>query len=367
MTAPKKNALIIAYNDLNNSGVPSVIYQTIKALHNDFNFDIVVFDNDLFYYEKLINEGIENIKIINLQKEKPKSELGRVIYKLFSKPNFQYKESLRLMKSKKYDVIHSFQEYYGWPILKAAKKMNISKRIAHCNIIHDKNHYFSVKRNRKKVLKYATTFVGVTKDCCKNAWSGKEYIVIHNGYDESKFKLTDSKLRESELVLTHISTYSENKNQLFSIEVMKELKLLYPKARLRIVGAVREKGYFSRMRKAIDEGGIHDWVDVVDGSNGVESFPAKTTFYILPSKHEGASLVVIEAQACGIKVFASTGVPQEMNVGGITYLDLNDGPKKWAEVIYEEFKKSGNARTAYDTTSFSSENFKNNISKLYNK
>ena len=367
MTTPKKNALIIAYNDLNNSGVPSVIYQTIKALHNDFNFDVVVFGNDLYYYQKLVSEGINNVNVINWHKEGKRNKLSRVLNHLIKGPRDMYRRTLELFGKKEYSVVHSFKEYDSWPFLKAAEESGIKNRIVHSNVIHSEDENYLVRRNKRRTLRYATTFVGVTNDSCEHAWPGKEYTVIHNGYDESKFKLCESKLRKDELVLTHISTYSENKNQLFSIELMKELKLLYPKARLRIVGAVREKGYFSKMRKAIDEGGIHDWVDVVDGSKGVESFPAKSTFYILPSKHEGASLVVIEAQACGIKVFASTGVPQEMNVGGITYLDLNDGPKKWAEVIYEEFKKSGNARTAYDTTSFSSENFKKNISKLYNK
>ncbi len=367
MTAPKKNALIIAYNDLNNSGVPAVIYQTIKAMHNEFNFDVVVFGNDLYQYQKLVDEGIKNVNVINWYKEGKSNKISRAINHLIKGPKEMYRKTRELLNKKDYSVIHSFKEFDSWPFLKAGFEKGIQNRIVHSNVIHSEIENYLVRRNKRRTIKYATTFVGVTKDSCEHAWTGQEYTVVHNGYDDSKFKLTKSKLREDELVLTHISTYSENKNQLFSIEIMKELKLLYPKAKLRIVGAVREKGYFSRMRKAIDEGGVHDWVDVVDGSNGVESFPAKSTFYILPSKHEGASLVVIEAQACGIKVFASTGVPQEMNVGGITYLDLNDGPKKWAEVIYEEFKKSGNARTAYDTTSFSSENFKKNISELYLK
>ena len=121
------------------------------------------------------------------------------------------------------------------------------------------------------------------------------------------------------------------------------------------------------MKEVIKKYNLKDSIDIIDGSLGAEKQIPSTTFYLLPSIREGASLVVVEGQACGIKVFASKGVPQEMNLGGITYLDLNDGPKKWAEIIYEEFKKSGNERTAYDTTPFSPENFKNNILKLYNK
>ena len=249
MTTQKKNALIIAYNDLNNSGVPSVIYQTIKALHNDFNFDVVVFGNDLYFYQKLLNEGIDNVNIIDFHKDKPKHKLGRINYELFSNPRFMYKKTKELFEAKKYDVVHSFKEYYGWSILKAAKEVGIENRIVHSNIIHNEDENILVRKNKRKTLEYATTFVGVTKDSCEHAWPGKEYTVVHNGYDDSKFKLTESKLREDELVLTHISNYSENKNQLFSIELMKELTLLYPKSKLRIVGAVREKGYFSKIHR----------------------------------------------------------------------------------------------------------------------
>ncbi len=367
MTTQKKNALIIAYNDLNNSGVPNVIYQTIKALHNDFDFDIIVFENNLYYFERLKSEGINNINVISFKKDKSKNKIARIIYELFSNPRFLYKKTLELLKSKHYDVIHSFKEYDSWPLLKACAKMNIQKRIVHSTIIHGEKQNFLVKRNKKKTIQYATDFVGVTKDACEKAWPGTSHKVIHFSYDESKYKSLVCNLKSIDLVLTHVGTYSSNKNQLFSIEVLKELKALYPKVKLQIIGAEREKGYFNKMKKYIDENGLDDWVKIIDGSLGAEKYISNTTFYILPSHHEGASLVVVEGQACGIKVFASTGVPQEMNVGGITYLDLNDGPKKWAEIIYEEFKKSGNARTAYDTTSFSSKNFKNSISKLYNK
>ena len=165
----------------------------------------------------------------------------------------------------------------------------------------------------------------------------------------------------------HVGSYSINKNQVFSVEIISELKNIYPNARLKIIGNQKLDEYYLKTKETIEKYGINDSVELIDGSLGVDKQTSTTTYYLLPSIHEGASLVAVEGQACGIKVFASTGVPQEMNLGGITYLDLSDGPKKWAETIYEEFKKSGNTRVAYDTTSFSPENYKKNIIKLYNK
>ena len=90
--------------------------------------------------------------------------------------------------------------------------------------------------------------MGVSIDCCNHAWPNKEFIVIHNGFDEKSYKLCETDLRQDELVVTQIGTYSENKNQLFSIAVIKELKNMYPKAKLNIIGAEREKGYFSKIQ-----------------------------------------------------------------------------------------------------------------------
>ena len=57
-----------------------------------------------------------------------------------------------------------------------------------------------------------------------------------------------------------------------------ELIKLYPKTRLNLVGVEREKGYFSKIINAIESKNLGDWVNVCDGSKGVEEFPSKSTF-----------------------------------------------------------------------------------------
>ena len=55
---------------------------------------------------------------------------------------------------------------------------------------------------------------------------------------------------------------------------------------------------------------------------------------IFPSKHEGLSLVIIEAQAAGLPVFAADSISREHDITGlISFIPLDKGSKKWADII----------------------------------
>ena len=88
-TLEMKRVLIIAYNDLNNSGVPNVIYQTIKALHEQCSFDVLIFGDDEYYYQKLCSEGV-NINLIKYIDNKPQGKLARLFWWFFKMPHNHY-------------------------------------------------------------------------------------------------------------------------------------------------------------------------------------------------------------------------------------------------------------------------------------
>lgn len=364
---PKKdNILIIAYNDLNNSGVPNVIYQIIKSQCERYHFDIVVFGDDDYYYKKMLSDGVNDVDIIRISIRKPKSKISRFFFYLFLEQKLQYRESIRLLEKKKYKAIHSFKEYDSGPFLKAAKKQGITKRIIHSNVIHSKTYNCVMNKRKRYSLKYATELVGVTDLCCRNAFQEANYKIIHFSYDESIYnKNVQNRLKNNQLVLTQIGTFSSNKNQLFSIEILYNLKKLYPNALLKLIGTEREKNYLSEMNKTIREFGLEPNVEIIDGSKGVGDNLQYTSFTLLTSHKEGASLVVIESQACGIDVFASSSVAEEMNLGGITFLDLSKGPEYWAREIYKKWTLNKNKRHNYDMSSFSKETFNKSISNIY--
>lgn len=365
-----KKALIIVYNDLNNSGVPNVIYQTIKALRDQYSFDILVFGDDVFYYQKLHKEGID-INLIKYNEEKPKGKIGRLFWWFYMSPRNHYLFMKKLLKGNNYSVIHSFKEYYSWPFFKAAKEVGIEKRILHRNINPEKPHNLLIRllesRNRRLSIKYASTLVGVSELCCKNAFKNKKYTVLYNSYDEQKYNMNvKNKLSDDELVITQVASYSENKNQLFSLQVLKELKKLHENTKLNLVGASEMNHYYQKLIDYVKDNNIDNSVSFIERTDSVEKMYEKTTFVIIPSKREGFSLVAVEAQACGITVFVSTNVTKEIDSGGVEFLESQQTDANyWAQKIYKSFLEKNNQRIDYDVSKFSFDRFKIELKAIY--
>ena len=370
MNNNKKNALIIAYNDLNNSGVPNLIYQIVNALSDYYNFDIVSFGDNDFYYSKLKNDGVENVNLLTFDRKPKENKLSRICWELFFKHHYFFKKTKKILKNKHYEIVHSFKETDSWSFLKASAKMGVRKRIVHSTVVLTNTFkgILAKLKDRAHFLtnKYATDFIGVSDHCCKIAFPGKSYTVLYNGYDENAFNFNcKNELKNDELVISQLATYNSNKNQIFSLEVLYELKQLYKNCTLKLIGKETEKGYLRKINDYVKMHNLEDNVQIIDGTYGVGRHFCTTTFTILPSIKEGAGITAIESQACGIKVFASSNVTPEMNAGGTIYIDLEQGAKYWAEKIYEEFKNNGNQRTQFDLDKFSKDTFRVNIKKIY--
>ena len=245
MSEKETNVLIIAYNDLNNSGVPNVIYQVIKSLNDKCNFDVVVFGNDDYYYQRLLAEGIK-INLITFSDFKSKSSVLKKLWNHFFRLRSYYRQAKSLLKQKKYNIVHSFKEYDSWPFLKAGQKIGVKKLIVHGTVVHEEKTStllnYLYKRNRRLTIKYGNTFVGVSEHSCKSTFGSKPFTVIYNSYDEKKYNSSISLLNEDELVITQVATYNSNKNQLFSIGVINEIRKIYPKCKLNLIGKETEKG-----------------------------------------------------------------------------------------------------------------------------
>jgi len=361
-----KKVLIIANNGMGNSGVPNVIAQVIESQQHYCKFSIVVFNDDDYYYPFLKEH---NVGIIKMKEVTPKNIILKLFWYFFRRPRYFYKKTKMLLKNRKYDAIHSFKEEEGWPFLKAAWKAGVQTRITHCNNEFKKRNSFLsnylANWNLRKMNKYANVFVGVCKMCCETMFPKKPYQVIYNSYNEQKYNLkVDNKLK-NELVLTQVATFSNRKNQLFTIEVINSLKEIGINCKTKLVGFPIQESYYLDMLSLIDKYKLSDCIEIIDGRNGIGDIFEKTTFLLLPSISEAAPIVLVEAQACGIMCFASNTITNEMNCGGVNYLPINEGPTIWAQEIKKQFENKCNNRNRFDLQRFSKTEFQKKISELY--
>lgn len=361
----KKNVLIIASTGLGKTGVPNVIFQVVRVISTFTNVDVVVFNDDDFCKNKIKELGCN---IFRVDLKEPKSKIKRLFYRIFIEKHHTKKMFKKIFKNKKYSCIHSFKEHDSAHIFKLAAKLGIKNRVIHCNneVYRPKNLISRILYDNKKKLikKYTTKLIGVSMGCCKKSYPNMDYVVLFNSFDESKYaKQSNSQLNVSKLIVTEIGTYSFRKNQLFLINCFEKITKRCPDAELYLVGTEVESGYLQKILNLIKEKSLQKNVFTYDGMQDFSHILDKTLFIALPSLHEAAPIVLIEAQAYGIPCFVSDTITREVNCGGLTYLPLD--VDLWANKIIEEYTNRQSFREQYDVTPFSSKAFNENLTKIY--
>lgn len=149
------------------------------------------------------------------------------------------------------------------------------------------------------------------------------------------------------MIFGTIGRLENQKNQLFLLDIFKELYAIDAKSFLIIIGD--GKLYLQLIEKA-KRLKLEDKVLILTSKDvGVRDMASQyySLFdcFILPSLYEGLPTVGIEAQISGLPCFFSNSITQETKITNKTiFISLNDSPQKWAQTIY------GNLN--FDRTSF---------------
>lgn len=360
----KKNVLLLAYDGMNKSGVPGVIMEIINGLHDTYNFSLVVFEDidNHFYYKKLKEL---NIEIIKFSYNEPSHKIGKLYKEICGFHNSTYKFFNALFKNKHFDCVHSFKEGDSSGIFKAAKRNGIKKRIWHTTVLHENQHGILGLISKHKLNlsnKYASIFVGGSQLSCQLAFKDENYKVITNCYKSDIYSFISSGPFDN-LELVQVGYFSENKNQLFTLDVCKLLLEKFPSFKMHFIGYANDKDYLRKTKEKIEDEHLENNVIIHNyDSNQIDIFK-NCSYSLMPSKREGFSLTLIEAQACGLKCIASTNIPNDANAGGVQYLDLS--AQLWADHIINDFEKNYGKHVHFDMEKYSRKNFLINIKEIY--
>ncbi|MCH5311499.1 MAG: glycosyltransferase family 1 protein [Prevotella sp.] len=247
-----------------------------------------------------------------------------------------------------YDVVHVHSGPKNCFILKAAKKWGIPVRVAHSHNtgFQSKNPVSIMLGNmlKRPMERYATHRVGCSAMACEwmfgkdSVESGKAKVIL-NAINCDLF-IYNEKIRhevrrelglENKFVLGHVGRFETQKNHSFLLDIFAEVAKKRDDACLVLIGI---GSLMENMKRKAETLGVADKVMFLGFRSDRERIMQAMDTFVFPSLHEGLSVVLIEAQASGMPVFASDSTTAEVSYSPyIKFLSLNKGASEWAEEI----------------------------------
>lgn len=280
---------------------------------------------------------------------------GKIIELYFDKNIIRYINRINLFfKNNKFDIVHCHTSNYGALFMFYAYKYGIKHRILHSHV--NKSGDSLPKSVRNKILsKLAVLFSNKYLACSKDAgvflFKNRTFTIIRNSIDVDKY-LFNSNVRKrilkemgikSRLIIGEFGRLCPQKNQLFTIDIMNEIVKKIPNAILILAGDGPQK---DRIIKKVLDYGINKNVIFLGNRNDLKDLYNILDVFLLPSTYEGLGIVLIEAQANGLHCFTSKNlVPIDAKVSELlNYIELNNNPSEWANVIINSNKNRKNVR-----------------------
>lgn len=282
-----------------------------------------------------------------------------------------------LLAERDYDVVH-LNAYQGLSLryLALAKQVGVPVRIAHshgtglCNSLGKPLKLLLHRLGKRLWSCSATDFWACSRQAAEFLFlQGQPYRWIPNGIDVERFRFQEPLrikqrqalgLAKSQLLVGTVGRLSEEKNHQFLLDVFCQLQTLRRDSVLLLVGT----GQLERPLRARAEAlGIASNVIFYGLSDHVEQLLWAMDVFAFPSHMEGLGIAAVEAQAAGLPVVCSRGVPPETVATDLARrLPLSAGARSWAETLLSEKSPADRAAVAdavstagFDVTSVAKE------------
>jgi glycosyltransferase involved in cell wall biosynthesis len=246
-----------------------------------------------------------------------------------------------------------FWAVHGHPASTSAIYLKIAKQQGLYTIVHSHNisHGRGMRALIKNILQYPTRFVADKFFACSKAagvarfgervCSSKSFSVIPNGIDLPVYRF-DPAVRKgmrkklglaNKIVLGHVGRMTEQKNHAFLLKIFNRVHQENEDTALLLVGdGELRKQIEAEVRKL----GLQDTVILVGAQENVADYLQAMDLFVFPSLYEGLGIVLIEAQANGLKVLASEVIPEDVRIlDSYESLDLRKGVEEWAKIILD--------------------------------
>lgn len=338
-----KKKILVCVNNFETGGVNAVVSSIYRGIDPEiFDMDFISLNNGNTSFEKEITDNGNRIYYIK--------ECGMTKIPYFNYYIRAYKmvSQIRgILREEKYDIvhIHANADIY----LPAAKKLKIPVRIYQS---HEGVSDFNGNENKSRVTdiiwknrvrmynRLATVKAGDSKKACiakfgADVINDPKMAVIHPPVDMNRFDpalynrdaiIKEFGINTEAFNMVHVGRLNPVKNQSFMIDVLKELNKKRG-SELYIVGDGDMK---NKLVEYAEKSGVADKVHFLPGNTTPGIYTAMDCS-LLPSFSEAFGMVAVESQVMGVPCFASVNVPDDVDIGMCSFLELD--AELWAEKI----------------------------------
>lgn len=312
--------LLIARTLAFGGGAEKLVYETyllLKQRLGNSNVMLLVFEpssmfamNNVDYYEKLlVNDS--NFIVCN--------EVS-VQLSLFKKNKIQTKQLETIVNSFKPTIIHSHlfrAELYSRAIayrsakwfthfhdnMPQFKRLGIKSFVNKARITNYFERFYLVRRYNSNG---GTTILSVSKntyDFAKKNITKYPIYLLENAIDLSKFRVNNNRTLDF-INIVNVGSFMKKKNQLFFIEIAKELLKYTQNFKIKLLGDGPLK---EQINTAISLNGLENYIEVIGLVSNVEDYLHEANIYIHTATYEPMGLVLVEAMASGLPIISLDG------------------------------------------------------------
>ncbi|MGM9643632.1 MAG: glycosyltransferase family 1 protein [Eubacteriales bacterium] len=317
------------FNIMGNGGIEHFVMDRYRMIdRTKVQFDFLITSPNPGYFDKEINE------------------LGGKVYhthSLTKKPLRTFLDIKNIVKANGYSIIHRHTgNAIGYFDLRAARCGGAKHLIIHS---HNTN------AEKKIIHRLAKTFLSFNcvRFACSEAagrwlFGNKDFQVIPNAIDVEKYCFSSEdreKIREKyglndSFVVGHVGRIDYQKNHSFLIDIFYELQKRIPDSKLVCVGD--GNGHLKKdITEKVNSLGLTEKVVFTGSINNVNEVMNAFDVFCLPSKYEGLSITLIEAQTNGLHCITSKDrVTTETDITGLLeFFSLEKDADEWAAAIIE--------------------------------
>lgn len=317
-----KSCLVVIQN-LTKSGSPQTFLHVIEALKKEgFVVDTYaysVFDDkaDLAML-KAYQDVCRNIYFNKING-------NSLLYRFF--PFLLLSSIKKLIKKGQYDMFLTNNFYISAYVAKKeyGKIKNVYYSLGNVN---QKSKYWIFRRKDiyiKKLVTKVDAYIGISNLAFFDdieVDSNKKFVLMDSPNNYYPNIVKDN---NRDLTIGQIGYFSENKNQLFTIELFNKVKECFPNATLLFVGyqSSDEPNYIEEVKKRVADLGLSNSVSFLPPNYDKEALFKQIDVLLLPSFLEGLPISLMEAQFSNTPCIASEFISSDADFGLLKRLPLN--------------------------------------------